>query len=266
VRGTVNDWSGWTPSLRPEWYSVAAQTGSGGRIELLGLRKAAQDAWHRSQALTNCACWTGWSSFDRPLNSGAVALDKAGRVEAFGTDSQGHTWHRAETERGGARSFRPWERFDNGLPTAARALAAEINADNLVEVFAVTRAGQIWHRWETAASSGTYTPWVQLDGLLKSVAVARNKSGLLELFGTNQAGQAFHRSAVVGTNAWLPWTQFDQPAAVGPLHSVACDTNGDGRVEVFSVNGAGQVWHRWQTAADGLTYSPWIQLDGTLRP
>jgi hypothetical protein len=67
-------------------------------------------------------------------------------------------------------------------------------------------------------------------------------------------------------NVWLAWEQLDVPASVGTLRSVAAQANADGRIELVAVNLVGQIWRRSQTAPGATTYSPWVQLDGQLRP
>lgn len=262
--GGINTWSGWTQSDKPGWYSVAAQTDGHGHVELIGLQRASQAIWHRTQAFVDADSWSNWHQFDGLLNSVAVAKTGPGKLEVFGTNALGQGWHRSQNTVG-ANDYTVWEPFN--LPGGTlRSVAADTNADGLVEAFALTTAGQIWHRWQTAAAATTYTPWVQLDGARSSIAVGRNKDGTLQLFAVDSAGQIWRRAAAPGTNNWFSWSQLDSTAAVGVLHSLAAETNSDGRVELFGVNTAGQLWHRWQTTAGSDTYSPWTELDGLLRP
>jgi subtilisin family serine protease len=258
-----NSWSAWTASIDPDWYSVAAQADGTNHIELVGLRRTVQDILHRTQAFVDSDSWSSWSQFDGALISSAMALNSAGRLEMFGTNSQGQAWHRSQTAVD-QNAWTGWTQI--GFGAVLRSITAETNANGLVEVFVLTNSGQISHSWQTSTTSANYTPWVQLDGTLISIAVARNSNGALELFGVNRSGQIFHRAAASGNNNWFSWTQLDDPPAVGVLHSLAAETNTDGRVELFGVNSAGQIWHRWQTSAGADTYSMWSQLDGTLRP
>jgi hypothetical protein len=259
-------WTTWSPSVYQGWYSTAAQTDGDGRINSLGLRHAPQDVWLRAQAAAGSSGWYVTHQFGGLLSSAALATNKDGRLELFGTNSQGQVWHSSQLVVAGITSYTPWAAFD--VPdTIVRAVAAETNAGGLVEVFALTNAGAIWHRWETSPGSGTYTPWVALDGQLSSIAVARHANGRLVLFGVNGAGQVFRREAGAGTNNWLAWVQLDVPTVVGQLRSLAAETNVDGRVEVFAVNMFGQLWHRAQVTAEADAYQPWVQLPGlALRP
>ena len=260
----VDAWSPWLQSVQSGWYSVAAQANGADRIELMGLQRSPEDVWHRTQTAPNSAIFRGWAQMSGLVTSVTAARSTANRLELFGTNQQGQAWRTSENGVG-SDTFPAWEQFG---PAGAvlRSIVAETNSQGLVEVFALTSTGQIWHRWQTSATATTYTPWVQLDGALVSIAVARNQNGTLELFGVNAAGEVFHRDAAAGTNNWFSWSQLDDPPAVGRLSSLTAETNADGRVEVFAVNAAGQIWRRWQTAPGAGTYSPWVQLDGLLRP
>jgi subtilisin family serine protease len=255
----TTDWSSWSTATTPGWYAIATQTNSANLINLRGLNRSPQSIWDRSQL--NATVWSGWRQIPGLLNSAATALNSAGKLEWFGTNSQGQAFSSTDGPNG-ATAWTP-------VPFAGvlRSVAAERNVNNVVELFALDSTQHIWHCWETSPSSGTFTPWLTLDGQLSRIAVARNSNGLLEVFGTNSLGQAFHRSAGLGVNAWLPWAQFNEPFAVGPLYSMATETNADGRVEVFAVNFNGQLWHSWQTTAGSLTYSAWTQLtSAAIRP
>lgn len=253
-------WSGWTSSIDPNWYSVCADTDSMGRIKLIGLRRN-QEVWHRSQAVSNTNSWSTWQRFDGLLNACATATEE-GKLYIFGTNAQGDLWGRSAPSPG-AGPFTAWIPI-SGVP-ALRSVAAERNGNGLVELFGLTRTGEIWHCWETAANCAP-AGWFQLDGQLSTIAVTRNGSGQLSVFGVNAAGQLFRRDAASGTNNWFSWSQLDVAPAVGTLRSLAAETNADGRIELVAVNTAGQIWRRSQTAADSPGYGPWTQLDGLLRP
>jgi subtilisin family serine protease len=253
-------WAPWTASIDPNWYSVCADTDNRPHVKLVGLRRNLE-VWHRSQALPNANSWSIWQQFDGLLNGCAVALDGT-KLEVFGTNPQGQLWRRTQVTPG-TGGFTAWSPI--GGVQSLRAVAAERNANGLVELFGLTKAGEIWHCWLTAANCAP-AGWVQLDGQLLTIAVARNASGALSVFGVNRAGQLFKRDAASGTNNWFSWSQLDVTAAMGTLRSVAAETNADGRIELVAVNLAGQVWRRAQSAANASTYGPWTQLDGLLRP
>jgi hypothetical protein len=50
------------------------------------------------------------------------------------------------------------------------------------------------------------------------------------------------------------------------MSQVTTGVDADGRIEVFGVNLAGLVFRRAQDAPNSSTLTPWVQLDGVLRP
>ncbi|MBB5872783.1 subtilisin family serine protease [Allocatelliglobosispora scoriae] len=255
----ADTYTAWTSSVDPSWYSVCADTDSSSRIKLVGLRRN-QQVWHRNQAVANTNTWTIWQQFDGLLTSCAVASTGT-TLEVFGTNAQGQVWRRSEVSPGGA--FTPWTLLA-GVPPL-RGIAAERNGNGKVELFGLARTGEIWHCWNTAANCPAGS-WVQLDGLLTTIAVSWNSPTGLSVFGVNAAGQLFRRDALAGVNTWAAWAPLDSPTTGGPLRSVAAEGNLDGRISLVAVNTAGQIWTRKQTAPTASTYGPWVQLDGLLRP
>jgi hypothetical protein len=146
-----------------------------------------------------------------------------------------------------------------------RSVAAETDAAGRVELFATDGSAQIFHTTETGVGAGAWNGWSQLDGLLISVAVARNADGRLELFGANSSGNVFRRlqltagASGTGASGWGSWYMFD-----GALREVAAETNSDGRVELFGINSAGGIYHRWQTAPNSDSWSDWVNIPGWL--
>jgi hypothetical protein len=229
-------------------------------MKLVGLRRN-YEAWHRSQAVANASSWSIWQKFDGQLTACATTTE-AGRLYVFGTNARGDLWGRSMPGTGSG-PFTAWIPI-SGVP-ALRSVAAERNGEGYLQLFGLSRTGEIWHCW-TIATNCAPAGWSHLDGQLSTIAVARNAGGPLSMFGVNAMGQLYRRDSAAGTNVWLPWAQLDVPAPVGTLRSVAAQTNADGRIELVAVNTAGQVWRRTQTAPGGMVYGPWAQLDGLLRP
>jgi tectonin-like protein/PASTA domain-containing protein len=154
-------------------------------------------------------------------------------------------------------TFAGWYQMDGDL----RSLASAGNFDGRVEMFGVSRIGNIFHRWQQiAGNDSSWSPWAQMDGQLNSITVARNHDGTLQVFGTNPAGNIWTRNQVLGgdqyptvrpphpvpgTDTWTAWKQMD-----GALSQVAAVTDPDGLIHLFGVNSAGMLFHRRQTARD----------------
>ena len=58
------------------------------------------------------------------------------------------------------------------------------NTDGRLEVLVVGNDNSLWHKWQTAAGSSTWTDWTSLGGIgiRDSPAVAINSDGRLEVF------------------------------------------------------------------------------------
>jgi hypothetical protein len=63
----------------------------------------------------------------------------------------------------GGNEWSAWSRFD-GSPAH---LAAETNADGRIELFGMTQAGAISHRWQLTPG-GAWSEWVRTAGGLPS--------------------------------------------------------------------------------------------------
>jgi hypothetical protein len=96
------------------------------------------------------------------------------------------------------------------------------------------------------------------------IAVAREgvgAGGKLHVVGTNAGNAIVHATQTVAavSTSLSPWDVFP-----GELRSVASDTNSDGRVEVFGVNAAGQIFNKWQTTPGGPWSDGWNLWAGSL--
>ncbi len=253
-------WTEWQSSVEPSWYSVCAETDGLPHLKVVGLRRNTE-IWHRSQTFPNLHSYSMWRGIDGLANTCAMASDGA-KLELFVTNGQGHLYRRTQTAPGSA-GFTPWAPVSGAQ--VLRRLAAERNGEGLVELFGLTRTGEIWHCWMTATNCGPAT-WVRLDGQASSIAVARNGSGTISIFAVNSANQLFVRDAAAGTNNWFSWSQLDVTAAVGTVRTIAAEARQDGRIELVAVNSLGQIWSRTQLAPSGNSFGPWVQLSGLLRP
>lgn len=147
-------------------------------------------------------------------------------------------------------------------------VAAAANFDHRVEIFGISRVGNIFHRWELFSGDAYHwSPMAQMDGQLNSIAAARNHDGTLWVFGTNSSGNIFTRSQVLGGDQgvdvqsphprpaidnWTSWQQMD-----GVLSQVAAVTGSDGLIHIFGVNSAGMLFHRQQNVENWSNPLQW---------
>ncbi|MFC0626040.1 FG-GAP-like repeat-containing protein [Kribbella deserti] len=98
-----------------------------------------------------------------------------------------------------------------------------------------------------------------------SIAVARGGDGRLLVYGgTDQEFRDSFRwwQSAPGSAIWSSYSGFANPS--GGVGSVAAETNGDGRIDLFGTGGDhNQTWIGWQTAPDDDTWSHWSWLNGS---
>ncbi len=177
------------------------------------------------------------------------------------------------------QAFNPTFSGWNALTGAFQSVAAGANSNSRLEVFGISRIGNIFHSWELATGDNAHwSPIAQMDGTLNSIAVARNFNGTLQVFGTNSLGNIFTRNQVLGgdqdssdqlahplpaTDNWTSWKSID-----GALTQISALTSADGFIQVYGVNSAGQVFHRQQLFHDvtdltqNRAWTAWTQLPG----
>jgi hypothetical protein len=203
-------------------------------------------------------------------------------MDAFRSDSSDNVSRGVLNSYPDPRSpiFSGWYQMDGAL----RSVAAAANADGRVEMFGISRIGAIFHRWQqNPGDDSSWSPWAQMDGQLNSITVARNNDGTLQVFGTNPAGNVWTRNQILGgdqfatvrpdhpapaIDSWTSWKQMD-----GVLSQVAAVTDANGRIQLFGINGTGELFHRRQSAPNatdpsvGASLTAWdqVQNPGSLR-
>lgn len=168
VTANEDNYSGWLTNLQrfapgTRIRSIAAETDGGGRVHVV-MTDSNQRIWHAYQDPATYAGFSPAWFVGGSLTSAALARASNGRLELFGTNEFG-VWHRAQApDTNGYRSnWAAWQGFA-GYHTS---IAAETNANGLIEVFGVNRAGQLWHTTQKPADPTGWTPWQLLDGVLR---------------------------------------------------------------------------------------------------
>jgi hypothetical protein len=138
------------------------------------------------------------------------------------------------------------------------------NADGRLEVFFNSQDGIIWHIWQTSPG-GTWSSWASLNkppniSFTSGTAVGENADGRLEVFITGSDGMLWHIWQVTAGGGWHnSWFSLGRPSAANLESPPAVVRNADGRLEVFSIDTNGALWHIWQTSPNG-TWSSWVSL------
>ena len=140
----------------------ASARSADGRLELFA-RGNDGALWHRWQdEVSTTAVWSGWVSegaaggglLDHPV----VGASADGRLELFMTGVDGNIWHRWQTVA--SNGWSAWTSAGSaggGFTDAAPGLGR--SGDGRLELFAVGRDGNLWHKWQTVASNG-WSGWI----------------------------------------------------------------------------------------------------------
>ena len=123
--------------------------------------------WTVSQTqVSPSADWSEWTSLggaSAHLTSNPVAGSNAdGRLEVFVTGADRGIWRIPQATASGA--WAGWTSLGSaggGFYDAAPGLGR--NGDGRLELFAVGADGNLWHSWQTAASSDTWSEWASLQ-------------------------------------------------------------------------------------------------------
>jgi hypothetical protein len=187
----------------------------------------------------------------------AVATNRDGRLEAFGTAAGGVVYHAWQWSAGG--SWSGWSQLAS--TSGFTSVAVATNSDGRLEVFGTGAGGVVYHAWQWSAG-GSWSGWSQLasDSGFTSLAVATNSDGRLEVFGTGAGGVVYHAWQWSAGGSWSGWSQL---ASNSGFISLAAATNSDGRLEVFAATGGATVDNDWQVTAGG-SWHGWSQLSGSL--
>ena len=128
------------------------------------------------------------------------------------------------------------------LTGTLRAICLTTEPDGTLHLFGANAEGRPWHRRRSA--TGTWTPWLPVDGQFTAVAAARSGPGLVELFavqGITSGGPDTPRGALwrtrqaaAGADGLDAW----QLLGDGGFTDIAACADGSGRVVLAAVSAA----------------------------
>ncbi len=163
-------------------------------------------------------------------------------------------------------------------------MAGGVRSDGRVELFAVTPAGGIRNKSESAPNAartdstdstdstdgtelsdwGDFSParGFGFAALTSSVATGRHADGRLEVFAVMSDGSVQNRFETVAGGAWSGWNAF---APSGTARALTVGVHSDGRLELFAATPSGGVANRVETGPSGAgsassTWSSWNEF------
>lgn len=253
-------WSGWNSLGGNIQGSPSAVLNSGGGVHVAVWQADNQlgFAWKATAA----GGWTGVATVGGLLTANPEAiLDAANRVAVVVRNIEfgGHIIRQSAP---GSGTWGAWTWLGGVLDTG---LAVGKNGDGRLEVFAVGTDGAMYHQWETCTGGcNTWSGWYSLGGQwTRTPVVARNVNGTLEVFAVKLTNTTAYDNApyhISQLDGWGGWAWLDGQMRVG---RPAIGVNADGRLEMF-VRGDDRVMsHKWQTAANSMSWSAWAGIGGS---
>jgi hypothetical protein len=149
--------------------------------------------WHRMKHAADEESWSDWHVFktDAPVADVSAASARGGYMSCFITDTHGRV---GRTSHDGER-WASWHRMrvptETKSPAVVRVAAASLALGHQ-EVFAVTAAGELIHRWQWEGSAWSSWHTLETPGAVADVAATSQPDGLYECVITDTKGQLWH--------------------------------------------------------------------------
>ncbi|HEY0074043.1 MAG TPA: phosphatidylinositol-specific phospholipase C domain-containing protein [Abditibacteriaceae bacterium] len=180
-------------------------------------------------------------------------------LEVFDIDTDGVLWHNRCSNSGWQDQ---WDRELSLSPAPtdfASFYAATCAIDNHLEVFAVDKAGVLWHNWFGTQWNGWTSGFKKAPADLTSVfAVTNSVNNHLEVFAIDRAGVLWHTCR--NKEGWIEWENWQTLHGVPALRSIFGVTNAvSGSLEIFGVDNDFRLWHCWYPKRGG--WQKWHQWE-----
>jgi alpha-galactosidase len=223
-----NTGTGWTdiggPTRGQMLGQPAAYGSAGGRIDVF-VRGTDDHAYRRT---FDGRSWSGWTDLGGTLTDApTVAFTSPTSWTVFARGADGQVWHRGPTT-GWTSIGAP-----GGVPTYGRPSA--VTDANGTYVAVRTADDQVW--WRTADSSGTWSAWTALGGVVSGSPTLLATEGRVYLFARASDYTIWQRNFVDGSwGGWFPRGEFASNAVTGAL-GAAAGANGSAWVALRGPDG-----------------------------
>lgn len=194
----------------PTIIQVAAASDSPGHGEIFGVTSAGELV-HRWRRGGDDAPWSSWHALRTntpPLRAVSAASHRPQGMYCVVVDVHGRCWR----TDGGPDGWSRWHRLrlpqTTRSPAIARVTAASMREDHQ-EIFAVTTAGELIHRWQQ--DDGKWSLWSDFSTPrpVTDVAACAQSDGQYECVITDVDGRVWF-SRFSRSTFWSGWTPFDE--------------------------------------------------------
>lgn len=172
-----------TVSTGPGHGEIFAVTGAGELIH----------RWHWTEPAEDDDAWSGWHLFktEYPVADVSAVSTRPGHMICVITDVHGRVWRSSHD----GRRWSSWHRMrvpeQTKSPAIVRVAVSSLAAGHH-EVFAVTAAGELIHRWQWEGANWSSWQDFRTPGAVADVAVASQLDGLYECVVTDSTGRLWY--------------------------------------------------------------------------
>lgn len=242
--------------------------GESGYIELF-VRGADGKLWHTWQnAAPSTDSWGAWGSlgsYNSVSLTGNPAIMQAidRRMEVFAVNTNGELTHIYQTVIDGGWSS--W--MSHGKPAGVNLVGSPFAAnaaDRKIEVFVRGSDANVWHIWQTVPNGGMGS-WENLSNggsaISSDITSALSQDGRIEIFALAADHNIWHRAQTAPNSGWTSWDNLGTPAGIALAAGPKACNQQNNAIQLFCAGSDGNIWHKWQTAANG-PWSGWENLGG----
>jgi hypothetical protein len=238
--------------MRPLAFPGGVAANKDGRLEAFkGTSTGLQHKWQ----LTPNGRWSAWSSLGGPVHGAPVVVtDFDGRVEAFGTASNGSLYHAWQVAPGGHWSG--WASLGGSVSSGK--FTVFMNPDGRLEMFTANSVGVIEHQWQTTPG-GQWSGWAAVGNLqvagLVGISSIRPAGGLALVMVISTSGIEWGANQVSPGGQWSDFGPVNMDSGGNPsppmVGTPALTNDGDGPIEILSSDTSGRVWYDRETYFEG---------------
>ena len=216
--------------------------------------------------------WSHWYDAGTPARPADVsAFSRAeGQMDCVTADEHGRVWHssRQSGRWGDWERVRPPDTAQDGLRVASPLVTRVTTVStgpNHAELFAVTGASELIHRWHWAQDAETKLKWsswhlFKTKSRVSDVSATSARPGRMLCVIADEHGRCWRV-----THDGDRWSAWEQPMRIPEMtrspaiKRVAAASLAPGHHEVFAVTSAGELIHRWQW--EGSNWSAWQVME-----
>ena len=184
--------------MRPATFGGGVTSNLDGRLEVFrGTSSGIQHKWQ----LTPNGRWSAWGNLGGPIHGAPVAVTNYdGRIEVFGTASNGALYHAWQTKPGG-----PWSGWGSlGGSVTSGHFSIFMNPDGHLEMFTAASSGMVQHKWQTKPG-GSWSGWantnLQVAGL-RGITTERTAGGFAIVIIISTTGIEWGENQVSPGGGW----------------------------------------------------------------